>query len=235
MRVLALGETFWKGVAVTIAAILLFIGSVYMLLAAYMGRVMGYLILAVSLFGWMIILSAIWAFGAPGTTKNYGPRGTEPHWQVFAASTGAVSSRYSQTTRFPGHPWHPPDANSQSSADTVRTAIQTYMAQRATAELHRQGNRVELEPEDFSVKEIEFATAKDGTHLAAGRAFVSLGGPEVTVFTYHDTGNVNAASWGFLGASVFGFLVHLPLLDRAEKKRKAILTGGATPPWYGPA
>ena len=31
------------------------------------------------------------------------------------------------------------------------------------------------------------------------------------------------------------FLIHLPFLDRAERKRKAILTGGTAPPWYGPA
>ena len=226
---------FWKGIAVTVAAIIIFIGSVYILLAAYMGRVMGYLVLAVSLFGWMIIISVLWTFGAPGTPKYYGPRGTEPHWQVFAAGTGTITSQYGQTTRFPGHPWHPPDARTQSSADTVRTAIQTYMVQRANAELHERGNRVELEPQDFTVKEIEFATADDGTYLAAGRAFYSLGGPEITVFTYHDTGNVSAPSWGFLGASVFGFLVHLPFLDRAERKRRAILTGGTAPPWYGPA
>ena len=39
----------------------------------------------------------------------------------------------------------------------------------------------------------------------------------------------------FLGGSIVLFLLHLPLLDRAEKKRKAFLTGGDQPPWYGPA
>lgn len=230
------GEIFWKGIAVTIAAIIIFIGSVYILLAAYMGRVMAYLVIAVSLFGWMIILSAIWTFGVPGTPKNLGPRGTEPHWQVLAAGTaGAVPSRYEETRSFPGQPWKPVNTSTQSSADTVRTAIQNYMAQEANQQLHGRGSRVELEPQDFTVKEIGFARAEDGTYLAAGRVFFSLGGPEVTVFTYHDTGNVSAPSWASLGASVFGFLVHLPFLDRAERKRRAILTGGTAAPWYGPA
>ena len=39
-------------------------------------------------------------------------------------------------------------------------------------------------------------------------------------------------SWS---ASIILFLIHLPLLDRAEKKRKAFLTGGGAPAWYGPA
>jgi hypothetical protein len=39
----------------------------------------------------------------------------------------------------------------------------------------------------------------------------------------------------FLAGSIGMFLVTLPLLDRAEKKRKEFLTGGGAPAWYGPA
>jgi hypothetical protein len=39
----------------------------------------------------------------------------------------------------------------------------------------------------------------------------------------------------FLVASIVLFALHLPLLDRAEKSRKAFLTGGTAPAWYGPA
>ena len=39
----------------------------------------------------------------------------------------------------------------------------------------------------------------------------------------------------FVIGSVVGLALHVPLLDRAEKKRKDILTGGTAPPWYGPA
>jgi hypothetical protein len=39
----------------------------------------------------------------------------------------------------------------------------------------------------------------------------------------------------FLIGAIILFAVHLPLLDRAERKRKAFLTGGTAPAWYGPA
>jgi len=42
-------------------------------------------------------------------------------------------------------------------------------------------------------------------------------------------------SWAFMIFSAIGLAVHLPLLDRTERKRKHILTGGTAPPWYGPA
>ena len=41
-------------------------------------------------------------------------------------------------------------------------------------------------------------------------------------------------SYMFLVGSVILFVIHLPLLDTAERKRKEFLTGSA-PPWYGPA
>ena len=69
----------------------------------------------------------------------------------------------------------------------------------------------------------------------AAHAFYTLGGTEVTVYAYRDPGNVPVYSYSFLGASVVGFLLHLPFLDRAERRRRAILTGGTAPPWYGPA
>jgi hypothetical protein len=39
----------------------------------------------------------------------------------------------------------------------------------------------------------------------------------------------------FLGGSILLFAIHVPLLDRAERKRREFLTGGTAPPWYGPA
>jgi hypothetical protein len=39
----------------------------------------------------------------------------------------------------------------------------------------------------------------------------------------------------FLAGSIIVFGIHLPMLDIAERKRRDFLTGGAAPPWYGPA
>ncbi len=231
----ALAPFFGKGVAVIVTAMVLFVGSVYMLLAAYFGLRMGYLVLAVSFFGWMIILSVLWTFGAPGTPKNLGPRGTEAHWKVFAAGTGVVASPdHPQTSLYPGGPWHPPDKVSQPSVDTVKTAMQDYLADRAAEQLGEQDAEAAPSPTAFDVQDMRFATSGD-THLVGAHAFFSQGGPEVTVFAYHDPGNVPVYSVAFLAASLIGFAVHLPLLDRAERKRREILTGGTAPPWYGPA
>jgi hypothetical protein len=252
MALLAVSSTFVKGTAVIVAAMVLFVGSVYLLLSAIFGLRMAYLVLAVAFFGWMIILSMIWTFGQPpilgvtGTKTNLGPRGTEPHWQVFAAGTGSVASKYPVTKAYPAGPWHPPDTVSKSAVATVTTAVQDYLVNQGAAALEKEGTTVctpessptancfNLDLTAFVVQDVEFATA-GSTHLAAAHAFYAQGGPEITVFAYHDHGNVQVYSYAFLIASILGFAIHLPFLDRAEKKRKAILTGGTAPPWYGPA
>jgi hypothetical protein len=250
MELLGVGDFFWKGIAITVAAVVLFIGSVYVLLTAVFGLRMAYLVLAVSFFGWMILWSAIWVFGPPalGTLKYLGPRGTEAHWEVFAAGTGPIEVRdIPEITSYPGSPWRDPGAGASSAVELVKSAVQKYMVTQAGGEPQaavpppvQQGEQAreqgfQVEATDFAVEDVKFATAKDGTFLAAAHTFFEDGGTRVTAFVRHDSGNVGAYSWAFFLASIVGFVVHIPLLDRAEKKRKAILTGGTAPPWYGPA
>jgi hypothetical protein len=240
MLELALAPTFWKGIITVLCAVILFVGSVYVLLSAVFGLRMGYLVLAVSFFGWMIILSLLWTFGQPkllgvtGTLKNLGPRGTEPHWQVIDAGTGEFTTKFKVTSAYPDPPWAKPNAATEAAVDTVRSAVQKYLVAQADEQLAKQGQNVELDPTSFTVQDVEFAT-EGHTSLVAAHAFFQDGGPQITVFAYHDPGNVPAYSYAFLGASIFGFLIHLPFLDIAERRRKAILTGGTAPPWFGPA
>ena len=222
-------------------AVVLFVGSVYVLLAAVFGPRMGYLVLATALFGWMMILSALWAFGfwsqGTDTPTNLGPRGTEPHWAAFGAGVEVASDQYQVVKQYPGDPWTPPknaDDDRIASVGTVTTAVQDFMADEANKQLEAEGSEDRVEPTDFTVTDIEF-TSIDGTSLAGSRAFFNSGGPRVTVFTYHDSGNIPIYSFLFLGASIILFLVHLPFLDRAERKRKAVLTGGTAPEFRGPA
>src|SRR2546422_9206312 len=105
---------------------------------------MGYLVLAVSFFGWMIILSALWTFGAVGmgSLPNLGPRGVEAHWQVFASGTAAIrDAKYPQTESYPAKPWRQPDATTTTSVDTVKSGVQKYLAGLATTQIEKQGTK----------------------------------------------------------------------------------------------
>jgi hypothetical protein len=68
------------GVLVTLSAIGLFCGSVYLLLSTNLGARLGFLVAAAALTGFMVLLSALW-----WTSGNSGidpPHGRSPSWKV---------------------------------------------------------------------------------------------------------------------------------------------------------
>jgi hypothetical protein len=251
-------DTLWKGLGVTISGVILFIGSVYVLLAAIFGRWMGYLVLMIGLSGWMILQSALWLFGfwSQGieTPTNLGPRGAEPAWLVLDAGLEASADRFTSTFEaFPGDPWRPVDQTAaaepapaegeatddgggqEADIQQVTGAATTFLSEQANEELGLEPETAEaVTPTQFTVDSIAFAD-EGSTSLAVVRAHFSGGGPQTAVSMYYDTGSVPRYSYMFLAGSIIVFALHLPLLDRAEKQRKEFLTGGTAPPWYGPA
>jgi hypothetical protein len=239
--------TLAKGMGVFIGGLIMFVGSVYILLSAIFGRWMGFTVMMVALSGWMVIQSSLWLFGfwsqGLDTPTNLGPRGTEAAWVVLASGIDPESDQFqTEFGRFPEDAWAtPPDPNNDDLAASIGTAegaAKTYLAEQANEEL---GITDEFSPEavtstDFEVDDLRFAVADDDkTSLAVVQAHYVGGGPQLTVEMKHDSGSVPMYSLIFLFGSIIVFLAFLPLLDRAEKKRKEFLTGGTAPAWYGPA
>lgn len=234
----------WKGAGVAIVGLLLFVGSIYLMLTAIFGRYMGYLVLMVAFSGWMIVQSSLWLFGfwSQGieTPTNLGPRGAEPAWIVLEASAGSTSDLYEAFSAYPEAPWAEPQiGNTRQTADVQSSggAVQTFLADQTNEEQR-------IDPESataitttqFTIDDIKFATADDGTTpLAVIQSHFNGGGPLWTVSLYFDSGSVPRYSYMFLAGSILLFAIHLPLLDRAEKKRKEFLVGGSAPVWFGPA
>jgi hypothetical protein len=235
MEVLALTRTNIEGTLVIVASMVLFPGTVWLLLSAVFGVRMGYLVSATGFFGFMVILSALWAFGAPGTPAFLGPKGELPTWKPLAAGS-TLTSNVEAVEQYPAGPWQDPAQKQALSADVeaATLAFQEFLAEEAAAELRRAGLQGEVTPDSFEIADVRFATVDD-TRLAAATGFAETGGPEVVVVGWKDPGNESLPSYLFLVGSVIGFAAHLPFLDRAERRRKEILTGGQQAPWRGPA
>jgi hypothetical protein len=241
--------TVIKGWGVTILGSLVFFGSVYVLLAAIFGRWMGYLVTSVGFWGMMIIFSLIFVFGVPGSTPpNLGPRGTryacetcisEPHWAPVAVAENVTSPRFESVGKYPADPWEPPDETTRVEVEALTTAMGEFLAREAHEEAEAAGvteevAEAEVAPTDFALQNIRF-TQEDGYRLAAAQVYFRDGGPILEAFAVFDEGNVPLPSYLFLGVSLLMFAGHLPFLDKAEKKRKSILTGGEAPKFLGPA
>lgn len=236
--------TLWKGAGVTIMGFTLFIFSVFLMLSAIFGRWLGFLVLMVSLSGWMVLQSALWLFGfwSQGleTPTNLGPRGAEPGWVVLQASSDTTSDRFEEFAAYPGDPWFEPDLGNATQAGDVQAtggATATFLAEQTNEELGlAETAPTAITPSQFAVDDIKFANFGEGdAALAVVQSHFAGGGPLWTVSLYFDTGSVPRYSYMFLGGSIVAFALFLPLLDRAEKKRKEFLTGGGAPAWYGPA
>lgn len=233
----------FKGAGIVVAGFLLFIGSVYVLLSAIFGRWMGYALLMTCFSGWLIIQSSLWAFGfwsqGPDTKTNLGPRGPDPAWLVLSAGLTAGSDRFGEFGSFPQKPWATPDKSDETQASdalAAEGAATTALSDAANQKLGIDQYSIEaITPSQFTVDSVHFATSGNGTKLSVIQAHFTGGGPETTLSMYFDGGSVPAYSYLFLAVAILLFAVHLPLLGRAEKKRRAFLTGGAQPVWFGPA
>jgi hypothetical protein len=232
---MVVGQIIIEGILVVVAAFVLFGGAVWLLTSAVMGVQLGYLITATATFGFLIILTALWSFGAPGTPPFLGPKGDLPAWIGVGAGTSLSSPTFPVIQRYPDEPWQEPgDAGLTAEVEPATLALQEFLAEEASAEVREAGIEGEVTPEQFEIQDLRF-TEVDDTQLVSARAFANTGGPEVEVFGYKDPGNESLPSYLFLAGSVLGFLIHLPFLDRAERKRKEVLTGGEQAPWRGPA
>lgn len=237
-------DTLWKGAGVTIMGFTLFIFSVYLLLTAIFGRWLGFLVLMVSFSGWMILQSSLWLFGfwSQGleTPTNLGPRGAEPAWVALEAAVDETSTEYATYETWPGDPWAIPDETDPDQSADVQSAsgaVTAFLAEQTNEELGlAETDPTAIQGSQFSIDSIRFAEDEvEGTKLAVVQSHFTGGGPLWTVSLYFDSGSVPRYSYMFLLGSIVAFAVSLPLLDRAEKKRKEFLTGGGAPAWYGPA
>jgi hypothetical protein len=116
--------------------ILVFVGSVYLLLRSNLGTRRGYLVLGVSLWGFTTVFAAIWAFGAPGTLPGGGPLNLpgqqideyEPQWKAFAAdSVIAQDPRYDIVQDYP-QGFGPVPADFEARTTTGANEIQNFFS-----------------------------------------------------------------------------------------------------------
>jgi hypothetical protein len=229
-----------KGALALIIGFLLLPGSVYMLLAVNFGALRGYFIAATCFFGFLILLSATWTFGLPGTTPLTGPKGTQPTFKFFGLDD-AVAGKYSKVREFQGNagngwqaaPAEPAAGGQLSASQTALKADLDTAKQAALTKLIADFNKtVKDSSKELDVTNLDpktFYTIQDGRELAA--VVISPKQPPAgsglrkptfapkTVFAYRDPGAPYLPSIVFLVSALVLFTLHLLGLGWVERRR----------------
>jgi hypothetical protein len=207
-----------------------------MLLASNFGALKGYLIAAIALFGFMILLAATWSFGLPGTPALTGPVGKQPSFVQFG-KTDQAASRFDKVGSFQGaagNGWvAAPSEGELSAKDEQLKADLDAAKQAALAEFIIERNKdVKDSSQELDVTNTDtkvFSTTQSGTTLAAvvispkePPANSGLRKPTfspVSMFAYQDQGAPALPSYLFLAGSTLLFLLHVWLLNVVERRR----------------
>ncbi len=226
-----------KGLLVVITAFVFLPGSVYMLLASNFGALKGYLIAGTAFFGFLVMLSAVWLFGIPGTTPLTGPKGTQPTFTFFTITDPAAGT-YDSVRDFQGgagNGWEPapegefeegsPEATLKADLDTARQTAVQDLIEETNADV--EDTSEELDVTNLDAK--TYYTLQNGTEVAAivispktppsGSGLQRPDFAPKTTFAYRDPGSPYLPSILFLIASVVLFVVHMLLLGLVERRR----------------
>ena len=189
--------TFGKGIAVTIAFIVVFVGSVWLLTAMILGAKLGYYVTGACLFAVMTLLSLIWFFtalGPKGESGFWGDLGTETAWHpaALAPELKETETRWGtwETGEYPdGEGWITPTKNSEladlgkgalsgelGNARPVMEALVTDATNeipgiRESVEDEVEGE-IKLDPDNFSTIDVrmkQVEVAKKDSVIAVGR------------------------------------------------------------------
>jgi hypothetical protein len=121
MSVLAINwEPELRGVLITVIAISLFCGSIYLVLMTNLGAKLGFLVAFTGLAGWMLLLGIIWMI------YGIGLRGPDPSWKAVPGRTVLqdVDALY-QAQVFENRVEVPEDATFPESADIVAAEFES--------------------------------------------------------------------------------------------------------------
>jgi hypothetical protein len=218
--------TFFQGMAAFVSAVLVFCGSVFLLLAMVLGARLSYFITASVTLGFLVIMGVVWSI------NPLGPVGQLPEWKPVDIGESADELEFGPASSYPDSPWRAPDEEDDverakaseldtSAADYLETAIDDE-------EVTAFDDASDASPAD----DLTLLTESGGEEYG----MVTLealegeeGGPVVVVMSY-DPGDPLGEARLITGGTTVLFGLHLFGLSRAEKKsrRKSAANEGAS-------
>lgn len=220
---------FFVGNAAFISAILIFGGSVWLLLAVLMGARLAYFVSASVTLAFVLIMAGVWSYGDP-----LGPVGEMPEWDPVDIAADASGLSFGPASRYPNDPWHEAEEGDDlqgTQASELETAATDYLDEAIaegkidqyssasdvivsaeSARLTEQGDKT------YGLVQLEPAPSDQGDEGAS--APQEGAGPELFVVMEWDPGNPSRPARQLAAGVFILFLGHLFFLGRAEKRSR---------------
>lgn len=106
-----------EGIAATVSAIIVFCGSVWLLLALVLGPRLAYFISASVTLGFMLLMGAVWSVGEP-----LGPVGELPSWTEVGVAETADEIQFGPAADYPDGGWFEPSAEDAEQGEFASAA-----------------------------------------------------------------------------------------------------------------
>ena len=147
-------EIFVTGVGVTIAAVLVFCGSVWLLLTVVLGARLAYFVTASVTLAFILMMGVVWSF--TNAASPLGPVGQLPSFSPEALGEGGDVD-FGAAGSFPDEPWRVPDED--DDAETTQKSEAETAATEAVGEAISAGDITSIEAPD------DATAVSDGTRL----------------------------------------------------------------------
>jgi len=99
---------FIEGVAAVVSAVIVFLGSTFLLMALVMGARLAYFVTASVTLGFLFIMTLVWSYGTP-----LGPVGQLPEWEPVALAPDPAGAEFGPAATYPEEGWRVPDEENQ--------------------------------------------------------------------------------------------------------------------------
>lgn len=229
---------FIEGVAAVVAAIIVFIGSMFLLLAVIMGARLAYFIAASITLAMVFIMTLVWSYGTP-----LGPVGKLPEWNPVDLAESTNQIEFGPAAQYPDQPWEVPAeddtaaktraAELESAAiDYLAEAIQEkkggeFLAETDASVVTESARLLEQGGQEYGALELETSTAakEKAAEADPDQSFTPPDATLIVVMSY-DPGNPSGKARILAGGVFLVFALHLFGLSRAERRTAKELNGG---------
>lgn len=120
---------FITGMAAFVSAMLVFVGSAFLLLALILGPKLAYFVTASITLAFTLIMGVVWSI------NPLGPLGQSPEWEPIDAQTDTSALEFPEAEQYPDDPWTPPntdDALQATQASELESGATKYITGQIT-------------------------------------------------------------------------------------------------------